>query len=933
MNKVSYRNREKLQTINKELLYTDLFSAYPEALFLLDTSGEFVELNDGLVKLLGYPKDKLLYSHFTDYIFQEDVADVKGYFFNALRGKDQERQIRVMHENGNIKYVSVKVVPAKIKGEILGVYGVAKDISEKKELEAALRKSEMRFESLINRSTDVIGIIDHRGIIKYQSPAVEQVLGYDPCKLNGTTVFELVCKEDLKAAQNLFYSVLNRPNITQRGELKIKTSDGGFIYCEAYVTNLLEDENVNGIVINYRDISSRKTQEEEIQKMAYHDYLTGLPNRFMLEKNFSNVIREHEELAILFIDLDRFKVINDNMGHHVGDLLIKEVTKRLKSCLADNDFLFRQGGDEFIIILTNANRELAANVSKNIVASLSYPFLINDYDIFTSPSIGISMFPEDGQSVEQLTRNSDYAMYQAKKMGRNTFYFYSERELGSINPLSIEMDLHSALERNELELHYQPKVSLKTGEVVGVEALMRWNHPKWGMVSPATFIPIAEESGLIVSVGEWALRTACLQNKRLSSQGYEIVMSVNLSPRQFNKINLVQTIENILKETELQPQLLELEITESMTTNIEQTIGTLHELKSLGVKISIDDFGTGFSSLNYLKQFPVDTLKIDQSFVRELSNKDDETIVKTIISMAHNLNLNVVAEGIETKEQVEFLKQHLCNEGQGYFFSKPVPEVELMGNIQQIQENPAKLGVTVEPIQKENESLSFKEENCLLSENQAKTEKIGVAGELAAGIAHEIRNPITSIKGFIHLFEKGVIKKDYFDVIHSSFQQIEEVLKEFLTLSKPEMNERKLVDMNALIQDVIVEVGKYDGIQIIHENEEKVPKIMCDPIKIKEVFTHIITNSTEAIVQDGVVNIEVRTDESSLLVTITDNGIGISKDRLERLGEPFFSLKEKGIGLGLMVCYQTIWLHNGSIQVRSEENKGTQVEVRFPIGF
>ncbi|GAE27624.1 diguanylate cyclase/phosphodiesterase [Halalkalibacter wakoensis JCM 9140] len=932
MYSLSSRKRRKLQSINDEFLYKDLFSAYPDALFLIDVNGEFVNLNEGLVQLIGFSKDTLLYSQFKQYIYAEDLSEVVSYFLHALHGKVQDREFRVVHENGSIKEVSVTVVPARINGEILGVYGVAKDISEKKRLEVALKNSEMRFESLIHQSTDVIGILDQNGVIKYQSPAVKQVLGFEPKSLFGKNAFDLVYEEDLNLARCLIENSIKNGRETQKGELRLKTKTGGFTFCEAYVTNLFEDENINGIVVNYRDISSRKQQEEEIQQMAFHDYLTGLPNRFMLEKKLNDEIVQGQEIAVLFIDLDRFKIINDNMGHHVGDLLLKEVTTRLKSCLADNDVLFRQGGDEFIIILTNANRELATAVSTTIVQSLSYPFSINNYDIFTSPSIGISLFPEDGQTVEQLTRNADYAMYQAKKMGRNTFYFYSPPEVDAINPLSIEMELHSALERNELELFYQPKVNMKSGKVVGAEALLRWNHPQWGLVSPATFIPIAEESGLIVSIGEWALREACKKNYQLCLDGYELVISVNLSPRQFTKVNLVQTIEKIIGETGLPPELLELEITESMTANMEQTIDTLTDLKRIGVKISIDDFGTGFSSLNYLKQFPVDTLKIDQSFVRELSGKADEAIVKMIISMAHHLELNVVAEGIETKEQLEFLQQHLCNEGQGFLFSKPVPEGQLINWIEKIENGTQEFGTD----KTEADSVYLEESKTEDVKGQNifapfQTEKLGVVGELAAGIAHEIRNPITSIKGFIHLIEQGVVKKDYFDVIHSSFQQIEEVLKEFLEVARPKLNERQLVDLYELIHEVVVNIKSKNDVEIGITRDAAIPKIMCDPNKIKEVMSQLLTNSIEAIEQNGFVKMGLRMEKEGIVITVTDNGVGMSQQRLERLGEPFFSNKEKGIGFGLMICYQHIWSHNGTIQVRSIEKEGTQVEVRLPI--
>ncbi|WP_096199934.1 sensor domain-containing protein [Bacillus sp. FJAT-45350] len=711
MNKQSFRECDKFQNINKDLLYKELFSSYPEPLYLLDCRGHFQEINEGLVNLSGFSEEELLYSHFSNYIYKMDLQQISNSFNTAALGSYIEDECRIVHKNGSIKFLSVNLVPAKIGEEIIGVYGVAKDITDKKMLEVKVKESEVRLETLLQHSSDAIAVLTEEGIIKYASPTVKQLLGYTPEMIVGTSCFNWIERTDIERVQNLFESILENPtSITKKAEISLKRINGNMVYCEAIITNLLEYENIKGIVVNYRDITSRKNNEEEIKQLAYYDYLTGLPNRYLFEKSLSKELTKNNQLAILFIDLDRFKVINDSMGHLIGDQLLIEVANRLKYILAENDLLFRQGGDEFVIVLTNVDREAAATVSKKIVQLLDSPFSISNYDVFTTPSIGISMFPEDGTSVEQLTKNADFAMYQAKKNGKNTFHFYSPPEVSDeISPLDIELGLHSVIERNQLVLYYQPKVNLVTNEIIGVEALIRWIHPVWGIVSPGMFIPIAEESGQIIPIGEWALREACIQNKLWQEQGFEGVMSVNLSPRQFTKVELVQTVKNVLEETGLEPHLLELEITETMTANTEQTIATLHDLKRLGIKISIDDFGTGFSSLNYLKQFPVDTLKIDQSFVRELSNgTSDATIVKTIIAMAHNLNLNVVAEGIETKEQLVFLQEHNCNEGQGYFFSKPVPVIELETKIQEIKKVIEEHGMNL--VEKRKEEILLKSE-------------------------------------------------------------------------------------------------------------------------------------------------------------------------------------------------------------------------------
>ncbi|WP_209121576.1 EAL domain-containing protein [Alkalihalobacillus sp. BA299] len=548
-------------------------------------------------------------------------------------------------------------------------------------------QSEIGFEAIIQHFSDVIVVLNENGIVQYESPSIERVLGYSSKDLVGSNCFDIVHYDDLHNALHLYQTIMDHPEINKNTEIRIRRKDGIWLHCEVRATNLLNDHHVRGIIVSFRDISERKKFEREIQYMANHDFLTGLPNRTQYEHQLFKQLKKYNRIAVLFIDLDRFKVINESMGHHVGDLLLIEVTNRLKSCLTKKDRLFRQGGDEFIIILSDVERDDVNNVTQMILEVLSKAITINQLQIFTSPSIGVSFFPDDGETVEEITKHADFAMYQAKAKGRNTFHFYSPGDARNILPSKMEMELHHAIAREELHLHYQPKVNLKTGELLGVEALIRWNHPEWGLISPGEFIPIAEASGLIFSIGEWALKTACKQNKVWYEKGLSTVVAVNLSARQFHQSNLVQVVEKVLEETELPPQLLELEITESMTANMEQTIVTLNKLKKLGVLISIDDFGTGFSSLNYLKDFPIDTLKIDQSFVRDIStNSNGETIVKTIIAMAHNLNLNVVAEGIETTEQLLFLQDHHCDEGQGYFICKPVQASKLEAKVQECKQ-------------------------------------------------------------------------------------------------------------------------------------------------------------------------------------------------------------------------------------------------------
>ncbi|MEH7096642.1 EAL domain-containing protein [Neobacillus vireti] len=553
-------------------------------------------------------------------------------------------------------------------------------ITEMNSLQEKIKMSEQRYKSLFDYHSDAVYSLDLAGRFTSANVVCETLSGYSPQELLDKNFSELIYEEDLAETIRIFHLTIQDGGSQQNNRFRLKRKNGENIHLDTTTIPIIVDGQTVGMYGIAKDITEQIKNQEMIQHLAYHDYLTGLPNRNMLEALLANETIKIEEVAILFIDLDRFKIINDTLGHSMGDLLLKKVAERIKSSLGEKDLIFRQGGDEFIVILKEADRDRAGAAANQILEALSTPFKLNTTEVYTSPSIGISLSQEDGETVATLIKHADFAMYQAKKAGKKTYRFYScIKYEGDFDPLTLEMELHKAIKQNELFLHYQPKVNLLTGKIFGAEALLRWNHSKRGMVSPEKFIPIAEESGLIIPIGEWVIRQACSQNKEWQENGLPpMVISVNLSARQFSHAGIVATVEKILRETGLEPHYLELEITESMTINIEHTISTLHELKKLGVLISIDDFGTGFSSLNYLKQFPVDTLKIDQSFVRELKHNHDVTIVKTIISMAHHLQLKVVAEGIETREQLVFLQQHLCDEGQGYFFSKAVPPEELI---------------------------------------------------------------------------------------------------------------------------------------------------------------------------------------------------------------------------------------------------------------
>ncbi len=446
----------------------------------------------------------------------------------------------------------------------------------------------------------------------------------------------------------------------------------------------LENRIVSVLMIA-RDISERKGHEIQLHHQAMHDSLTGLPNRVLvldrLRQAMQQALRNGHQLAVVYLDIDNFKNVNDTRGHAAGDELLKLASTRLVTALRAGDTLGRQGGDEFILLLPDIHRtQEVATVAEKVLAAMSFPFLVGEREVHVSASLGIAVYPADSEDAETLLSHADIAMYRAKEDGRNAFRFFTadmdERMRARVE---LEHDLRLAIEHDELALHFQPQVSLVSGAVVGMEALVRWNHPREGMVMPGRFIGVAEDSGLIVPIGNWVLETACQQARAWQDAGLPPVrMAVNLSARQFRDPSMVQRVARVLAESQLAPELLELEITESTVMHdTEAAIATLKLLKGLGVTLSVDDFGTGYSSLSYLKLFPIDVLKVDRSFVSDATtNPDDAAIVRTIVNMAHSLGLSVVAEGVETAGQTAFLHYVGCNELQGYYFSRPLPQDE-----------------------------------------------------------------------------------------------------------------------------------------------------------------------------------------------------------------------------------------------------------------
>ncbi|MBM7682800.1 diguanylate cyclase (GGDEF)-like protein/PAS domain S-box-containing protein [Pullulanibacillus pueri] len=1038
---------------------------------------------------------------------------------------------------------------------------------------SSVKRQNEQYRTLIDQSSMGIYVIQDENYV-YVNRKVLAMLGYQREELIGSRFLDYVHPED----QQWMVEKKDNAGASKKAlrHFRMIKKDRSLLYVENFGSDIMY-QGKRAAIGTLADITERKRAEDQIQHLAYHDSLTGLPNRQFFYTYFVKMLAEDEvnSVALLSIDLDKFKWVNDAVGREVGDRLLKAASTRLKTCVSEQAVVGRHGGDEFLISLPRVDREATTVMAEEILHQFSRPFYIDNYELYITLSMGISLYPNDGEKIDDLIKKADSVMYQVKKAGRNSYQFYcSKQKDQSFRRLELETQLRKAISRDEFELYYQPKLELTTGKIVGAEALIRWNHPEKGLVSPGEFISIAEESGLIIPLGEWVLRTACMQLRTWQEKGIApFEVSVNLSVRQLYQPNLVERVRMILEETRLDPKYLELEITESMMADSDHCLKVLNELKSLGVKISLDDFGTGFSSLHYLKEAPIDTLKIDQSFVRHCTvDGNDATIVKTVIAMAHQLNLEVIAEGVETKEQLIFLQRQLCNVAQGFLFSRPLPvkvfieqfdemekvvsihglpvgiqnnqwmenELEMvrqelldtlrlqqgmtfkfikkgdrfiytlcegtlvnklglvqeevigkeMVDFQPSEEAERKMcyfcrawageknvsyeaemnGVTylasLQPVikggkvveviascvditerKKAEEALresearnrlitnnisdlililnpdgkvtyaspsnqtvlgfppttfegqSFKD--IIISEDKRRvqetfdhmiltktsvqdefqyqyeggwlyfdcrwnpvlgddgeitaivmvarditdrkktaafvrrTEKLLVVGQLAAGVAHEIRNPLTSIKGFVQLLSKEQKHTQYTSLILSEIIRIEEIIREFIFLAQPQVPNIKRTDIQALLQRVVLlfsSQATLKNVEIIQEYNSDQMFIQCDSHQIKQVFMNILQNALEAMPDGGMIKIQVMSTEANTLkIRFVDQGSGISDERLERIAVPFYSTREKGTGLGLTMSHKIVHEHRGRMNIESNLDEGTTVEILLPI--
>jgi diguanylate cyclase (GGDEF)-like protein/PAS domain S-box-containing protein len=555
--------------------------------------------------------------------------------------------------------------------------------------EQSARENEARFRALVQHSSDVITIVDADMVLRYVSPSIAQIFGHEPREIEGKRFSDLVHPEDVPHARRFFASVLSPDSVTAPAEWRMRNRDGVWRDVEVIGTNLLDEPTVRGIVLNTRDISGQKALEHELKHQAFHDTLTGLANRALFLDRVTHALalaRRHSgTIAVIFLDLDNFKTVNDSLGHAQGDMLLVQTSERMQHEMRTTDTIARFGGDEFAILIEDSSDEDAAmTVVNRVLETMRKPFYLEGKEVYISPSIGLAI-AEAEHTASDLLRNADTAMYIAKQSGKGQYCRYEARmHTEALERLELEADLRHAIDRGEFTLRYQPIVALKTGEIAGVEALVRWNHPTRGLLSPLQFIPVAEETGLIVPLGRWVVREACRQAvnwKPLRPAHHPLTLTINISGHQLQGPGVVDDVRLALSDSGLDPRQLVLEITESVLMQQSDTIlDRLHALKELGVRLAIDDFGTGYSSLGYLQRFPIDILKIDKSFVDDVGRGDtDSALARAVIALGDTLQLQTIAEGIELKQQLSGLQDLGCELGQGFFFDKPIhaSEIEL----------------------------------------------------------------------------------------------------------------------------------------------------------------------------------------------------------------------------------------------------------------
>ncbi|WP_078431867.1 sensor domain-containing protein [Metabacillus halosaccharovorans] len=672
---VMNKTTKELKHSNERLRY--IFDSLDVAIWSHDMKKDHLMITPGIEKLYGHSleefyRDQLLWRKV---VLPEDQKVIEERLQLLTKKEPVTSFYRIVRPDGKVRWIRDRGIPAyDEKGDFVDFTSVLFDVTEQMEREE-------RYRGLVEMSPDIIAVIRDWKFV-FINKAGNELFGTSD--IIGRHVLEFVSTENVRSIKDIVQEMDDNDNNIEKNyfECQLLLSNGDVIDAEVSLMKILYEGRIAKLVVG-RDITERKKAQQLIHNMAYYDSVTNLPNRNMFKEHLINSLTtngENQELAVLFLDLDRFKVINDTKGHSTGDLLLKDVADRIRNTVKSDGLVSRQGGDEFLILLEGMKKDEIEKIAQQIIDDFSRPFFVHCEEVFVTASIGISLYPYDGKDQETLIKNADTAMYLAKERGKNNYQYYNEGlNTQSTRKMVLEVGLRKALDTNQFNMVYQPQFELETGTIIGVEALIRWEHPKLGSISPVEFIPIAEETGLIIQIGKWILQQVCKDHNQWKQHGHgSIKMAVNISVRQMQAQEFVSSVKQVLEEYNVDPNMFELEITESIMQNINHSIVILKELKQLGVKIAIDDFGKGYSSLSYLKHLPIDKIKVDKSFVDDILDPiHNGSIAKAIIDMGHIMNFTVIAEGIEEKKQVDFLLKNNCKLGQGFFFRKPLPEHEI----------------------------------------------------------------------------------------------------------------------------------------------------------------------------------------------------------------------------------------------------------------
>lgn len=677
-----------------EAHFRAMSEALPLGIFVSDEQGGCVYTNPAYHKISGLTSEQALGTNWAMAIHPDDRQRILAEWFAAVRNHAPfQTEFRFLREDDSVVWTRITRAALRDGMEPRGHVQTVEDITERKSMdfvlqaaEEALFEEKERAQVTLNSIGDAVLTTDILGNVTYLNLVAEKMTGWSREEALGkplSEVFNIIDGQTREAAVNPAKRAIEEDRIVELSADCVLIRRDGF---ESSIEDSAapihnRDGRVGGAVIVFHDVSQSKAMTKKMSHLAHHDFLTGLPNRALLTERLSLAIRmtgrSHKRVALMFLDLDFFKSINDSLGHAVGDQLIQSVGKRLLECVRDTDTVCRQGGDEFVILLTEIRQSMdASDVAEKLLSSFTIPHLIGTHELYATSSIGISIYPDDAITLDAVMRNADAAMYHAKACGGNNYkFFMADMNIRSVRRLFVENNLRRALKLGEFLLYYQPRIDLASGEMTGAEALIRWMDPDIGLIYPEQFLAIAKECGLIVQIGWWVMREACRQVRAWQVSGLHAVpVAVNISSPEFGDKTFLDHIGMILRETGLAPRYLELELTESiLMKDMDSSVSIFESLNAMGVKIAIDDFGTGYSSLSRLSRFPIDALKIDQSFVRDITtDKNDASIVSAVIGMGKNLRQRVIAEGVETREQAAFLLARQCDEGQGFLFSHPL---------------------------------------------------------------------------------------------------------------------------------------------------------------------------------------------------------------------------------------------------------------------